>query len=242
MWVIATMLLVSSCEKDPKPGTYWVDPESGAWELEGNLIPAAVKDVDGNTYAAVRIGSQVWMQQNLRTAHFPDSTPIERLFLPGELALSAEYGYLYDWATAVNGEDSSSVVQGVCPDGWHLPNRSEWEQLFAFLKGSARYYVGNNTELIAKSLASTAGWEFCSENTFSPGSNPNLNNTSCFSAYPAGYCVGNYYSMGYSAQFWSSTSGNENTARVFVLENCSPQPFSEASERTNGCSVRCVKN
>lgn len=241
LWMMGAVFLMASCEKDPELGNYWVDPQSDSWVLDGNLIPAAVKDVDGNTYDAVRIGTQIWMQQNLRTTHYADSTPVERLSLPGEFELCDKYGYLYDWDAAVKGTDSS-FVQGVCPDGWHLPSRIEWDQLFFFLKNSPQYYVGSNTEYIAKSLASTSDWDFCNDNIFSPGYNPVQNNASCFSAFPAGYCEGNYYSIGSSANFWSATDDNVNAAREIVVESCSPQLTVTASPKTKGCSVRCVQN
>lgn len=242
IWVAGILFMLVSCEKDPKPGNYWIDPESGAWLLDGNLIPSAVRDVDGNIYDAIRIGPQIWMQQNLRTTHYPDSTPIERLLLPGENELSVEYGYLYDWNTAVHGEDSSTVIQGICPDGWHLPNWEEWENLCSFLKSSSHCYYENNTESIAKLLASTSGWNFCNDNSLSPGQNQLQNNATGFSAFPAGYYKDNYSALGASACFWSSTSENPTKARTFSLESCWAQPNSSAVPRTNGCSVRCIKN
>ena len=238
LWMAVILFILVSCEKDPKPGNYWIEPENGAWLLDGNLIPSAVRDVDGNVYDAIRIGPQIWMQQNLRTTHYPDSTPIERLLLPGEKELSAEYGYLYDWNTATHGEDSSTMVQGVCPDGWHIPNGEEWDVLCS----SSQLYYGNYTEAIAKLLASTSGWNFCNENSFSPGHNQLQNNATGFSAFPAGYYEGNYSALGASAHFWSSTSENPTKARTFSLESCWLQPNSSAAPRTNGCSVRCIKN
>jgi uncharacterized protein (TIGR02145 family) len=45
----------------------------------------------------------------------------------------ATYGVLYNWTAAMNGAESSdanpSGVQGICPDGWHLPSDAEWKQL-----------------------------------------------------------------------------------------------------------------
>jgi len=47
------------------------------------------------------------------------------------------YGRLYNWETMMNGEESSdevpSGVQGICPDGWHVPSDNEWKILEMYL-------------------------------------------------------------------------------------------------------------
>jgi len=51
------------------------------------------------------------------------------------------YGTLYTWAAATNG--GSGNIQGICPDGWHLPSEAEWNELVSHLGGSgeAGYYL-----------------------------------------------------------------------------------------------------
>ncbi|MBQ5524527.1 MAG: hypothetical protein IIT93_03310, partial [Paludibacteraceae bacterium] len=50
----------------------------------------------------------------------------------------ATYGYLYNWTAVMNGESSSastpSGVQGICPNGWHLPSDDEWKALLTEIK------------------------------------------------------------------------------------------------------------
>ena len=41
--------------------------------------PVRVTDVDGNVYCTVQVGTQVWMAQNLRTAHFRNGFPITEM-------------------------------------------------------------------------------------------------------------------------------------------------------------------
>ena len=94
------------------------DPESGT------LV------YDGVTYPTVRIGDQVWMAANLR--YRPDNLVLEKDFWEPEDGLSSdpELGLLYTYATATAGVSySGSPVQGICPDGWHIPNAAELRAL-----------------------------------------------------------------------------------------------------------------
>ena len=58
-------------------------------------------------------------------------------FYDNDLYNGYTYGALYTWAAAAHGGEGSNLnpsgIQGVCPDGWHLPSDSEWKQLEIFL-------------------------------------------------------------------------------------------------------------
>jgi uncharacterized protein (TIGR02145 family) len=106
-----------------------------------------VTDYDGNIYNTVQIDNQCWMKENLNTTHYADGTPLvdgtgiptidittKYWFNYDDNPSNAEvYGKLYSWAAVMNGEPGSnsvpSGVQGVCPDGWHVPGKAEWEIL-----------------------------------------------------------------------------------------------------------------
>ena len=105
---------------------------------------ATVRDVDGNRYKTVKINGMQWMAENLRTNHYADGSSIakaessskdteqplyyERFGQPDSVK---KYGLLYNWYAAVRStaSDTSGMVQGVCPDGWHLPSESDWNML-----------------------------------------------------------------------------------------------------------------
>ena len=57
------------------------------------LTPLA--DIDGNTYTAVTIGTQVWMGENLRVTHLNNGTKITYEPVAGNWTSLAAAGYCY---------------------------------------------------------------------------------------------------------------------------------------------------
>lgn len=214
---------------------------------------STLTDIDGNEYGTLLLGSQCWMQQNLRTTHFADGTEIPlgglnnhsgaRRYAPNSNLDT--YGYLYNWDAAMNGSASSSAnpsgVQGVCPDGWHLPSDAEWTQLTSFVASNSANVCDNNPSYIAKSLVSTEDW-----GTWGSCSSITTNNTG-FSVLPAGTWhvngasghIGQGYTDGH-AIFRTATGyeGNYVWVREFYTEN--PYVGRTAIDKTNGLSIRCV--
>jgi uncharacterized protein (TIGR02145 family) len=89
---------------------------------------------DGKVYKTIKIGNQVWMADNL--AFKTDSGCRADDNLQNNLK---KYGYLYDWQTA----------KKVCPKGWHLPTKEDFETLINNAgNGDAAY------ELLVKSYIS----------------------------------------------------------------------------------------
>lgn len=194
--------------------------------LDGVYYPNAVSDYDGNWYDAVVIGDKVWMVQNLRTTHFADGTAIAA----GGTGPSTPYyynydessiplknrGLLYNWAAVMNGSASSELnpsgVQGIAPDGWHVPSKAEFEELIDYVNSQKRYLIGNHS---GKSLASTSGWNSSSAN-YAIGKEQEKNNLTCFSLFAAGDARGSIHEMsGSITQLYSSTE--YDTYNVYTL-------------------------
>ncbi|MEQ9377586.1 MAG: fibrobacter succinogenes major paralogous domain-containing protein [Imperialibacter sp.] len=108
----------------------------------------ATKDVDGNVYSSVTIGTQTWFDRNLATTKYNDGTEItlvsennawQNLSSPGyswyenDQASYANYGALYNWFAI---DPSSNGNKNVCPTGWHVPSLSDWNTLISFLGGT----------------------------------------------------------------------------------------------------------
>jgi uncharacterized protein (TIGR02145 family) len=207
---------------------------------------STIQDVDGNTYSTVQVGNQCWMKENLRTQKAPDGTAISGYYSPGyNMEDVVNYGLLYEFATAVNGqvEPTSDSIQGICPDGWHVPSTAEWEELF----GYAYAYNSNSTcpsYAYARLLADSCCWMSSSEEC-SLGYNLSENNATGFSIRPAGYFADGYFvNFERSALFWTSDpSGTSTTdANVYNFQYSYGGIFSQERPMSNAYSIRCIKN
>lgn len=220
------------------------------------IIKDAVTDIDGNVYDAVQIGTQVWMASNLKTTRYADGTAI----IDGETESSdsvayryapanngayvRNYGYLYNWAAVMHGEHFSnevpSGVQGICPNGWHVPSNAEWKVMVDYIKKDEDY-MGVSMSA-AKALAAPYGW---SESTIykSPGRDLLKNNSTGFSALPAGYFVfGNYNDQGDYAYFWTTMRSADYFGGGRSIGYDSPEAGAHECSLFYGLSVRCIKN
>ena len=207
---------------------------------------------DGNTYKTVKIGEQVWMAENLNYADSVKTPSLkENSWCYGNVAANCEkYGRLYTWAAAIDSVklandvmnpldcgygktcDFSGTVQGICPSGWHLPSRDEWNTLITAVGGDSK---------AGTALKSTSGW------TSLNGVSGNGTDAFGFSALPAGYRDrhGRYYSERSYAEFWTSTEDAEDGSynaydmSIFVETYAS---LNVSSSKPYGYSVRCLKD
>ncbi len=217
-----------------------------------------VTDIDGNVYNTVMIGTQCWMKENLRTTKYTDNTPIPladivsytepyRHAPDNDEANVAANGYLYNWAAVMHSEASSetnpSGVQGICPNGWHVPSDAEWTQLTDYVSSHSEYGCGNNPSDIAKSLAADTIWgEENDECTI--GYNLHDNNATGFSALPAG-CFntsGEHLYFGEATYIWSSTANTEYYAYTRYLGFGRTDVYRSYRYKKFSGSVRCLRD
>jgi uncharacterized protein (TIGR02145 family) len=192
-----------------------------------------VTDIDGNVYPTVKIGSQLWMAENLRVTHYRNGEPITNVTgdrhwqnnfteaycsYDDSVGNAASYGLLYNWF-AVNDERS------IAPVGWHVPSDAEWQTLIDHLGGSA---------VAGDQLKSSIGWF----------KNGNGSNRSKFSARPGGvrFSNGVFDGINSGAYFWSSTGFSSDGAWDRLLSYVGPGISRDGGNRQDGISVRCVKD
>ena len=199
-----------------------------------------VTDFDGNIYHTVQIGEQCWLKENLRSTHYVDGSYFTNSSYPDNDSANVPiYGLMYSWETAMNGAASSETpgaVQGICPNGWHLPSYSEFQTL--------KNYCEATYSCVSKALSSTSGWHYYNLS----GCNSQLNNQSGFSAYPTGSLDSHPVLSGisYSTAFWSSTlhhSDSFSTCSWTPLLKYSNSDFYITWSPISGhLPVRCVRN
>ena len=87
-----------------------------------------IKDIDGNSYGVVKIGSQYWMRENLKVTRAPDGSAITSYAYNNDTSKVKNYGRLYTWSVAMNGTITARA-RGICPSGWHVPDDEEFKVL-----------------------------------------------------------------------------------------------------------------
>ena len=235
----------SSSEKAESSSSKAIEP------AEGTLTDTR----DGKTYKTVTIGTQTWMAENLNYAY--TGVPYKYTYIDSSytsdstswcygdsLANCTKYGRLYTWAAAMDSVGTWSTngkgcgygkvcsptypVRGICPEGWHLPDTTEWHTLFTAVGGKST---------AGKMLKSTSGW-------YDKGGDDNGTDAYAFSALPAGYrdYYGNISLEGYNAYFWSSTERNSNYAYIMLLFYYDGYAYLDNYDKYYGYSVRCLKD
>lgn len=219
-----------------------------------------VSDIDGNTYATVIIGTQCWMREHLRTTHFADGTPILQgdnssditplYYNIGSSGQETQtFGFLYNIPAARHGSQdtysasSPSGIQGVCPNGWHLPSNAEFETMKASLGNILQNRCGNDNANIGKSLAAQSNWT-ASNSACAVGNDLTGNNSSLFDAQPAGFFNGSVSQIYHQATFWTASRSNDVSSRCTYryLQYDEATLGESYAAPSYGCSVRCIKN
>ncbi len=218
-------------------------------------IGNAVKDVEGNIYDAITIGTQVWMAANLKTTKYNDGTAIPLVtgttvpttpayFWYADTPSNGNtYGALYNWY-AVNA--TSNGGKNVCPSGWHVPSDAEWTTMENYLIANGYNYDGTTTgNKIAKSLAASAGWT-ASATTGAVGNTdyPSFRNKSGFTALPAGSrnTNGTFEVTGVTGTWWASNEIDAAAGNYFYMEYGSVSATYSGYLKENGVSVRCLRD
>lgn len=192
---------------------------------------AKFADRTKQVYKFVTIGEQIWMAENLNY-----ETETGSYCNPNVADFCETYGRLYTWATAVGktedecGEGHSCTslgegnVQGVCPDGWHLPSMTEWQTLFTTVGGASN--AGANL------VASGSYYSFTSTDPFG------------FSALLSGqeYGLGSYENPGQIALFWTATEKDDDEATDIMFFTDDKAAYEDYDKKSYANSVRCIKD
>ena len=209
---------------------------------------------DNQVYKVVKIDvpdsnySQVWMAENL---NYADSVKTPSL-KGGNWCYNNDEknckvsGRYYSWAAAIDSvalaSDSKEplvcgygkkcgldrAVQGICPDGWHLPSIYEWGLLSVAL-GTA--------PVSGEPLKALTGWNYAGT------ANNNGTDKYGFAALPTGRRISatKWEKVGSDVYYWSATEYSANDGRYFNINNVYVNSYTYQNSKYYGQSVRCVK-
>ena len=215
-------------------------------ETEDNCEYGSLTDErDGKTYKTVKIYNKWWMAENL---DYADSVKTPSLkgkswCYANNLENCAKYGRLYTWAAAIdsvkfatdaenpqdcgNGKSCKNilpdVVQGICPDGWHLPDYDEVSKLLPDVGG---YSIAGTV------LKSRSGWN----------DGGNGKDVYGFNVLPAGIRLdnGSFDGVGEGTDFWSATEQDPETAHTLYFYYEYEYAGVNFYEKNYAFSIRCV--
>lgn len=226
-----------------KGTSYGIEKTFTTWktgEISGSFIDAR----DEKVYKFQRVGSQIWMAENL--AYLPrvskardggSNTPFYYVYgydgYNVEEAKSTDnykiYGVLYNWIAAMDeaDENEAEIIQGACPNGWHLPKAAEWLDLFNHVGG----------ESIAGGKLKNEGTSYWNE--------PNrlATNEVDWNALPGGERIpSEFREMGNQGFWWTATLFNIDAAERRIIYNNLENVGSFSVLKETGHSVRCVRD
>lgn len=238
---IFSSFIIAGCRKTEEKAP---EPEYGS-----------MKDADGNVYKTVKIGSQWWMAEDLRTTKYRDSSFISLVAGPPadttwkHLSTGAYcnnlnagghvIGRFYNYYAVVNSHN-------IAPAGWHIPTDAEWKQLEEHLGMSAQTADGtgwrgtHEGEKLKVVKGTVNGWS-------DYGTVWSTNETG-FSALAGGCRMfnGSWADPGqYSTGFWWTTTesaDNSTMAWYRYLDYKNANVFRYYGLKTYGFSIRCVKD
>jgi len=214
---------------------------------------STVSDIDNNTYPTVLIGGQCWMTKNLKTTRYGDGTEIDNpgndsnawnSNTSGAYALynndedwKNKYGALYNWY-AINNSN------GLCPEGWSIPNDEDWIQLTSYITGGEAN--GGNQLKSCRQVNSPLGND-CDTDEHPRWNEHIINygtNDYGLSVLPGGYrnSEGIFGSIGSNAYFWTASQIDNSDAWYRTLVNSFSYVYRHHLTKTNGFSIRCIRD
>jgi uncharacterized protein (TIGR02145 family) len=199
---------------------------------------------DGISYETVQIGDHCWMAENLNIGTRIDGSNnqidngiIEKYCYNNAEANCDVYGGLYQWDEMMQ-YIITAGVQGICPEGWHLPTDAEWCTL--------------EQEVDPTITCSSIGWRGLdgggklkeTGTTHWNGPNTGATNSSGFTALPGGsrYTDGSFIYLGYNGLCWSSSKSDASDGLGRHLDYDNAQVRRYNYDKSRGFSVRCLKD
>lgn len=211
-------------------------------------VDPSLVDIGGKEYKTVKIGSQIWMAENLNVSCYKNGDRIPQVKDPQKWSGLTEgawcyyqnntnnekvYGKLYNWY-AVNDP------RGLAPDGWHVPSDFEWQKLEKYLGMGSEEVKKDNWRGNIGGLLKESGTKHWKE------PNEGASNKSGFTALAANvrFANGLFEAKGEFGYFWSSSGSKDDdiSAWARVLYYVGAEIARMECDVWCGFSVRCIKD
>lgn len=200
---------------------------------ENQDVPKLVKKPIVDNFKKVKIGSDIWMSENLDVSKFRNGENIPKAeskeqwikagknkqpawcYYENDRKNGVKYGKLYNYYALIDS-------RGLAPEGWRIPNATDWKNL--------ENKLGKNPGIKMKNKN---GWE----------SDGNGTNESQFSGLPGGYRGndGNFYFEGQNGYWWIFSEARTKKVVCRNLNFKYDFLISLTASKETGFSVRCIK-
>ena len=227
-------------------GNFLIIPGISAANPIVNQPDSPVTDIDGNVYQTVRIGTQVWMKENLKVSKYRNGNSIPTglndsqwsgttsgaySIYSNDPTNNAIFGKLYNWFAVAD-------PRGLCPAGWHVPTDSEWYSLENYLDPTV------NNPNTAGFRGTDVGGRLKAVSSLWTSPNVGATNFSGFTALPGGRRDSNGIFNGYGSNgfWWSSSVISSILIWDRYLTGGNSSSNRDDDYKPNGISVRCIKD
>ena len=228
-----SIILAVSCTPVNDTNTEGNDDENGNTNTIVTEPGTPITDVSGNTYQTIKIGTQTWMAENLKTTKFRNGVTITEAQSTASWMnatdtpkyckynnnadSSAIYGLLYDGNAAYS-------TNNIAPTGWRVATIDDWNTLIAYLGGST---------VVGGKLKETGFNHWLSPNTAA-------DNASGFKALGAGCRFpSGFESILAVANWWVGNSAATGVLYSIFYHNDNIDARNSSKEM--GYSIRCIK-
>lgn len=206
--------------------------------LHSQIYGSGIFDLDNNSYESIIVGDQEWMSSNLKSTKYSTGENIEHIidsavwtntftgawsYFHNNQSYDSLFGKLYNWYSI---QDNRNV----CPVGWKVPTKMDWEILTDYLGG---YEIAGGK----LKISGTELW-------ISP--NVDATNETGFAGYPSGSrSINGGFPNTISKPFavwWTSTYEGNSQSWYADLHHSSSYVQYGLGSLKGGLPIRCLKN
>ena len=245
-YILSACICIAIASEGRLPDTFSIPLQTDTILHDSLPENNTVTDRDSNTYRIVKIGDRWWMAENLRVCSCTDSTTIKSLKIgmsdektpvlywydnAPQSKYSKIFGPLYNWI-AIRECD-------LCPEGWHIPSKDEWLQLYEIWR-----YLDREKKIERKYYENYTGFQLRATGDDLWPNNHLATNITGFSALPGGLVAADLWYIRYfrNRGSWWTSSSSENMPYLAQIGNDFDGLWVSRYSFSYSNSIRCIKD